>query len=50
MGDFVPDDMLQVVLDPRTEISLHEDAPDDSIYMRGAYFVNADAGTPKKDK
>ena len=61
MADFYPEDMLQVVLEPRSEIvsnfirltivqSLHEDAPDESIYMRGAYFVNAPPGTPKKDK
>jgi hypothetical protein len=50
MSDFVPDDMLTVDIDPREEISLHEDAPKDSIYIRGAYFVNAPAGTPKEDK
>merc|ERR1711939_573800 len=27
----------------------HEDAPDSSIYMRGAYFVNTAAGVEKKD-
>ena len=29
---------------------MHEDAPDNAIYMRGAYFVNADATTPKEDR
>ena len=29
---------------------MHEDAPKDSIHMRGAYFVNAPAGTNKEDK
>ena len=50
MSDFVPDDMLTVEIDPREEISLHEDAPEESIYIRGAYFVNAPAGTSKEDK
>lgn len=27
MSDFVPDDMLTVQLQPREEISIHEDAP-----------------------
>ena len=49
MSDFVPDDMLTIDLNPREEMSLHEDAPDNSIYMRGAYFVNSDAGVDKKD-
>lgn len=30
--------------------SLHEDAPDESIYIRGAYFVNAAPGTEKEDR
>lgn len=50
MSDFVPDDMLTVEIDAREEISLHEDAPEDPIYIRGAYFVNAPAGTSKEDK
>lgn len=29
---------------------MHEDAPTASIYMRGAFFVNADASTPKQDR
>ena len=29
---------------------MHEDAPAESVYIRGAYFVNAPPGTPKKDK
>ena len=49
MSDFVPDDMLTIDLNPREEVSLHEDAPDSSIYMRGAYFVNTAAGVEKKD-
>lgn len=50
MSDFVPDDMLTVELQAREEISLHEDAPKDSIYIRGAYFVNAAPGTEKGDR
>lgn len=50
MKDFVPDDMLTVQLGAREELSLHEDAPSESIYIRGAYFVNAKAGTPKEQK
>lgn len=50
MADFVPNDMLSVKLNPREEISLHEDAPDGSIYIRGAYFVNAPPGSQKKDR
>ena len=50
MTDFVPDDMLTVELQPREEMSLHEEAPEDSIYMRGAYFVNAPPGTEKTDR
>merc|ERR1711939_252316 len=49
MSDFVPDDMLTVELQPREEISLHEDAPVESIYMRGAYFVNSLPGGTKED-
>jgi hypothetical protein len=49
MSDFVPEDMLAVELQPREEISIHEDAPYDSIYMRGAYFVNAAPGASKDD-
>ena len=29
---------------------MHEDSPTPGVYMRGAYFVNADATTPKKDR
>ena len=50
MSDFVPDDMLTVELGVRDEISIHEDAPKESIYMRGAYFVNTQPGTRKEDK
>lgn len=49
MSDFVPDDMLTAELQPREEISIHEDAPYESIYMRGAYFVNSQPGVPKED-
>jgi len=49
MSDFVPDDMLTVELQPREEISIHEDAPIESIYMRGAYFVNSLPGGTKED-
>ena len=50
MEDFVPDDMLQIVLEPKTEITLNEDAPAQSVYMRGAYYVEAPPGTKKKNK
>ena len=50
MADFVPNDMLSVQLNPREEISLHEDAPDKSTYIRGAYFVNAPPGSQKQDR
>ena len=50
MSDFVPDDMLTVELQPREEISLHEDASKDPLYIRGAYFVNAAPGTEKSDR
>jgi hypothetical protein len=29
---------------------VHEDAPKESIYMRGAFFVNAEANIQKKDR
>lgn len=50
MSDFVPEDMLTVEIQPREEISIHEDAPETETYIRGAFFVNAPPGTEKKDK
>lgn len=50
MADFVPNDMLSVKLNPREEISLHELGPENSIYIRGAYFVNAPPGSKKEDR
>ena len=50
MTDFVPDDMLTVLLNPREEMSLHEDAPEDSIYIRGAYFVSSSPGTERSER
>ena len=50
MSDFVPEDMLSVQINAGDEVSLHEDAPQESIYMRGAYFVSAPLGTDDKEK
>jgi len=50
MSDFVPNDMLTVNLNPREEISIHEDAHDEPIHIRGAYFVAAGPGTEKDDR
>jgi len=50
MGDFVPEDMLTVEINPREEISMHEDVAEKNTYMRGAFFVNAPPGTEKADK
>ena len=52
MNDFVPEDMLTFELNPREEISLHEFVPEDlqseSLYIRGAYFVNAQKSGEEK--
>ena len=29
---------------------MHEDAPAEPVLMRGAFFVNADANVPKKER
>ena len=50
MSDFVPEDMLSVQINAGDEVSLHEDAPQDSIYMRGAYFVTTPPGADNKEK
>lgn len=66
LGDFYPEDMLTIVLNEKSEMvrnfiinyliivlfiqSLHEDAPEEPIFMRGTYFVNVEAGsTPDTD-
>jgi len=50
MSDFVPEDMLTVEINPREEISIHEDVDKKETFIRGAFFVNAAPGTDKADK
>jgi len=39
MSDFVPEDINTVIIDPKTEMTFYEDVGEESIYVRGAYFV-----------
>ena len=48
-SDFSPEEMLQVVIDPRSELAMHEDAPAESVYMRGMFYVNG-SDRIKRDK
>ena len=42
--------MLTLELPPGEEVSLHEDAPAEPLYIRGAYFVNNKAGVARDKK
>jgi hypothetical protein len=39
--------MLTIEIEAGDEVSLHEDATNDPLYIRGAYFVNNKAGVPR---
>eukprot|EP00347_Sterkiella_histriomuscorum_P017556 403348884 len=47
MHDFVPEDMTTIVIEPKQEVSFYEDVGQDSIYIRGAYFVGQSNGKNK---
>jgi len=47
MANFIPSDMLTLDLGAGEEVNLHEDATNDPLYIRGAYFVNNKAGVPR---
>ena len=47
MATFVPTDMLTLELGAGEEVTLHEDATNEPLYIRGAYFVNNKAGVPR---
>ena len=50
MSDFVPEDMLQLIVEAGEETTLHEDAPADPIFIRGAYFTNAPPTVARADR
>ena len=50
MKDFVPEDMLQLIVEPGEETSIHEDAPEQPIFVRGAYFTNAPPTASKESR
>lgn len=39
MNDFVPEDINTVIIQAKEEFTFYEDVGEESIYIRGAYFI-----------